>query len=97
MEVAGRPYSQGRGVLAVHMDGEHALPPLDLALLQVLSSAVVCSTSLPPCQPLLLGARLPPHYTERDEWGSVRWGPLAPGPLYPPIAGVSPASSVQPS
>ena len=42
MEVAGRPYCQGGCVLAVHMDSQHALPPLDLALLQVLSSVVVC-------------------------------------------------------
>ena len=44
MEAAGRPYGQGGCVLAVHMDCQHALPPLDLALLQVLLSAVVCGT-----------------------------------------------------
>ena len=44
MEVAGRLYCQGGCVLAVHMDSQHALPPLDLALLQVLSSVGVCYT-----------------------------------------------------
>jgi hypothetical protein len=44
MEVAGRPYCQGGCVLAVHMDRQNALPPLYLALLQVLSSAVVFGT-----------------------------------------------------
>ena len=46
-EVAGRPYGQGGCVLAVHMDSQHALPPLDLALLQVLLSAVVCVIVVP--------------------------------------------------
>jgi len=56
MEVLGSPYTQGRGVLSVRMTGDYCLPPLDLQLLQ----------------PRLRGLRLPPTYTEKDEYGCVR-------------------------
>ena len=82
MEVAGRPYSQGRGVMAVHMDGEHALPPLDLALLQVMSSVAVCYTAAPLSAPVIWGPAAPPLHREGPV-GECQVGPLAPGPCDP--------------
>ena len=56
--MAGRPYGQGGCVLAVCMDRQHALPPLDLALFQVLSSVGVCYTVV-----LLAITTVPLHYS----------------------------------